>query len=153
MTDEVWRRHANPWSGWTRVATTPVLFLALWSHVWIGWWALGPLGVVLIWTWLNPRVFPPPASTDNWMSKGVLGERLWLTRREVPIPAHHARAARLIILGSLVFLVPAAYGFVARDFWAAVLGVHGAAAMKLWFVDRMVWLYEESSGDAFSRDA
>jgi hypothetical protein len=143
MTDEVWARHANPWSGWTRVATTPVLFLALWSHVWLGWWALVPIAAVAGWIRLNPRIFPPPASTDNWMSKGVLGERLWLNRDAVAIPRHHARAAQLTSAASALFLLPAAWGFVAQDFWAAFLGVHASAAMKLWFVDRMVWLYED----------
>jgi hypothetical protein len=39
MDDRVWRRHANPWSGWTRVTVLPLLVLAIWSRVWIGWWA------------------------------------------------------------------------------------------------------------------
>ena len=37
MSDEVWMRHANPWSGWTRIAVFPLWFLAIWSRVWIGW--------------------------------------------------------------------------------------------------------------------
>ncbi len=143
MSDEIWARHANPWSGWTRVATTPFLFLALWSYVWIGWWALLPVALLLVWLWLNPRVFPTPAHFDHWMSKGVMGERLWTRRAQRPIPERHARAARLITLGSVAFMVPAIYGLIVENFWAALLGFHAAAAMKIWFVDRMVWLYEE----------
>lgn len=36
MNDTVWQRHANPWSGWTRVATMPLFAIAAWSRVWIG---------------------------------------------------------------------------------------------------------------------
>jgi hypothetical protein len=48
MDDRVWRRHANPWSGWTRVTALPLLVLAIWSRVWIGWWAM--LAVWLVWS-------------------------------------------------------------------------------------------------------
>lgn len=143
MSDETWARHANPWSGWSRLATTPVLFLALWSHVWLGWRALAPVALVALWLWLNPRVFPPPARTDAWMSRGVLGERLWLARRTRPIPARHVRPAMAAQGLSLGFLAAGVWGLVAQDFWAAFLGLHGAAVAKLWFVDRMVWLHED----------
>ncbi len=29
LDDEGWRRHANPWSVWTRVATLPLIVLAV----------------------------------------------------------------------------------------------------------------------------
>ena len=142
MNEAVWMRHANPWSGWTRLATAPVLFLAIWSHVWIGWWALLPVAAVAVWTWLNPRVFAPPRRTDNWMSKGVFGERVWLNRREVPIPPSFSRAATILNAGSVVGALIAAYGFVVTDVWAALGGFALAVVFKTWFVDRMVWLYE-----------
>src|SRR3954467_6144112 len=89
MDEATWLRHANPWSVWTRVATLPLLVLAAWSRAWLGWWALVPVALVLLWTWWNPRLFPVPLSTDNWASKGVMGERVWLNRDAVPIPGHH----------------------------------------------------------------
>jgi hypothetical protein len=73
MDDRVWRRHANPWSGWTRVAALPLLVLAIWSRVWIGWWALVAVWLVVVWTWLNPRLFPEPRTLDAWMSRGRAG--------------------------------------------------------------------------------
>jgi len=35
-----WMRHADPWSVWTRFLALPLLALAAWSRVWIGWWAV-----------------------------------------------------------------------------------------------------------------
>jgi len=89
MSDAVWARHASPWSVWTRTATLPVLLLAVWSRAWIGWWALLPVAAVLVWAWLNPRLFPPPRTTDTWAARATFGERLWIARREVPVPPRH----------------------------------------------------------------
>ncbi|MBX3553855.1 MAG: hypothetical protein KF697_15500, partial [Pseudolabrys sp.] len=80
MDERVWERHANPVSVWTRFATFPLLMLALWSVHWIGWYCLIPLAVLAAWLWLNPRIFPPPASTQSWASRAVLGERVYLLR-------------------------------------------------------------------------
>ena len=143
MDDAVWQRHANPWSVWTRVAITPFLFLAVWSYVWIGWWALVPCAAVALFTWLNPRIFPVPKSTNNWASKGVMGERVFINRKTVPIPRHHAVAAQVLTALSAIFLIAAIYGFVVGNFWAAFLGFHAAIVCKIWFVDRMAWLFED----------
>ena len=48
MNDEAWRRHANPWSVYTRFAAIPAMILAVWSRVWIGWWALIPALLVAV---------------------------------------------------------------------------------------------------------
>jgi hypothetical protein len=137
MDDAVWARHANPWSGWSRVATTPVLFLALWSHVWLGWWALVPIALVAAWLWANPRLFPPPACRDGWMTRGVRGERLWVAGA-----ADAAPGVRWILGGQAVFTAVGLAGVAATDFWAGLLGLHAGAAMKLWFLDRMVGVYD-----------
>ncbi|MDJ0624246.1 MAG: hypothetical protein QNJ17_14865 [Desulfocapsaceae bacterium] len=142
MNEEVWRRHANPWSGWTRVATFPFWFLAIWSWVWIGWWALVPIILLSIWTWLNPRVFPPCQNDHAWITRGVLGERLFLNRRNVSIPAHHVKVAHLLTAMAGLFMVAAIIGFVTKNFWLALGGWLLTITFKMWFVDRMVWIYE-----------
>ena len=40
MSDEVWARHANPWSGLTRFTALRLLIRAFWSRVRFGWWAI-----------------------------------------------------------------------------------------------------------------
>ena len=45
MDDKTWSRHANPWSVWTRFLVFPILALAIWSRVWLGWYSLIPIGV------------------------------------------------------------------------------------------------------------
>lgn len=140
MDDAAWARHANPWSGWTRLSALPLLVLAIWSRVWLGWGALLPVGVVILWIWLNPRVFPIPASTENWMSRGVLGERIWLAHDTAPVAAHHLRVTRVLTIAAGLGLIPLAWGLVALDIGLTVAGLVLSMGAKLWFIDRMVWI-------------
>lgn len=143
MDARVWERHANPWSVWTRVAAFPLLVLAIWSRAWLGWWALAPVAAMIVFLWLNPRLFPPPASTRSWASRAVLGERVWLNRAQVPIPEHHRRMAVILGIVPLGGLVPLIWGVAAYDVALTMLGLAVAMLGKLWFVDRMVWLFED----------
>lgn len=143
MNDRTWERHANPLSGWTRIPILPALCLAIWARVWIGWWCLVPVAVLLVWTWVNPRAFPPPATTDAWMSRGVMGERVWLNRAAVPIPAHHAAWAGVLAWAAGLGLPPLIYGLWALDLGWLVAGLVLTMLPKLWFLDRMAWLYDD----------
>jgi len=143
MDDATWKRHANPWSFWTRFFAFPLLVLAIWSRVWLGWGALIPIAALAVWLWYNPRAFPPPRSTDNWFSKGALGERVWLNRDVIPIPAHHTRMASLLSALAATGTIFLVWGLYAFDIWPTLFGMALAIFGKLWFVDRMVWLYED----------
>jgi hypothetical protein len=147
MDEAAWARHANPWSGWTRVATLPLLVLAAWSRVWIGpWWAATLFAALLLWTWINPRAFPPPAGRDAWMTRGVLGERHWLARDAVPVPAHHRRVPHLLSALAALGVPLLVWGVAMLQVWPTLLGLALAMLGKLWFVDRMVWLQRDMEG-------
>jgi hypothetical protein len=148
MDDATWARHANPWSGWTRLSILPLFALAVWSRAWLGWGALVPVVLVLIWTWMNPRLFAQPRSLDNWMSQGVLGERVWLARRETPIPRHHQTTATLLSVAAGIGVAVLAYGLWALDLGFTIAGLVLAMGAKLWFLDRMVWLNQETEATA-----
>ena len=143
MDDAVWARHANGWSVWTRFATLPVLLLALWSHVWIGWGALLAVAVLMVWTWLNPRLFPKPRTTRTWHAKATFGERVWLNHKKVAIPAHHRVMARLLGFVAGFGAVLGIAGALANEIWPTMTGALLIYAGKLWFLDRMVWLYQD----------
>jgi len=83
LTDENWMKHANPVSVWTRYSVLPIIVIAFWSRIWIGWWCLIPGVLALLWMFFNPVVFKKPKSTKNWASKAVLGERVYLNRDKV----------------------------------------------------------------------
>lgn len=142
MDERIWARHANPWSVWTRFSVLPLLALTVWSRVWLGWGALLAVALVLVWVWANPRVFAVPRSTDNWASKVVLGEQVFLTRRS-DVADHHMVATRLLafvtVPGALVMI----WGLWALWWDWAMFGTVLTMGSKAWFCDRMVWIYED----------
>tara|TARA_R110002096_G_scaffold389135_1_gene583542 strand:+ start:1037 stop:1552 length:516 start_codon:yes stop_codon:yes gene_type:complete len=143
MSDSVWERHSNPLSVWTRVITgLPLILGALWSIRLIEWWSVAVFGGVCVWIWLNPRIFSPPSTTDNWASKVTFGERVWLNRKTVPIPAHHVLWANSLSLISGVGFLAGAFGAVQHDLLLTLLGGTISWFGKMWFCDRMVWLFD-----------
>jgi hypothetical protein len=143
LSDETWRRHANPWSVWTRYAAFPLLVLAVWSYHAIGWWALLPVALVIGWLIINPRAFPPPASTDNWASKAVLGERIWVGLKHSQVPASHAVVPRIASVIAALASLLVVWGVVRQDAILTLLSTLLVMLAKTWFVDRMVWLFED----------
>jgi hypothetical protein len=140
-----WMRHANPVSVWTRFAGLPLLAVSIWSRDWIGWWSLLPIGLSLVFLALNPLLFPVPASTRNWASRGVFGERVYARRDTEPIPAAFRSPVPRITYGVQLFgLVVLAYGLVELGWVGVVAAVTGLVIVqtaKAWCIDRMVLLF------------
>jgi hypothetical protein len=147
MDERVWERHANPWSVWTRFATFPFLMLAIWSWHWIGWACLIPVGLFVIWLWLNPRVFPPPAFTQSWAARAVLGERVFILRMMHPVPVEHTNVITLLGIATSVSGFLMAGAFLAAEPFTFIAGGVAVIVFKLWLCDRMVWLFDEMSED------
>lgn len=145
LNDRTWLRHANPWSVWTRNTVLPLLIIAVWSRFWLGWWCLVPIALVMLWNWANPLLFPPPKHMRHWASQAVLGERVWMERKRVPVPSHHRNAPNVLsgvaALGALIVI----FGVWTLHVWATVLGAVLVYAGKLWFLDRMAWLHRDMS--------
>lgn len=142
MDDATWRRHANPLSVQTRFTCLPLIVLAAWSHVWIGWWSLIPVGLALWWTWYNPRAFPEPQHFRTWWSRAVLGERIFLVHRQ-EVPFHHQRAANILSAMSVPGVILLVFGLLMQWAPGAAFGTVLAMLPKAWFCDRMVWLYDD----------
>lgn len=144
LTDENWKKHSNPWSVWTRYSVLPIIVLAFWSRIWIGWWCLVPGIISILWMFFNPVFFSKPKSTKNWASKSVLGERVYLNRDKIDIPEHH-KTPLIKILNTIssVGMLLAIWSIIYYSIWGAILGVCLAYLGKSWFLDRMVWLYED----------
>lgn len=145
---DAWRRHANPWSVYTRIPIPALLVAAIWSRTWIGWWSLLPIVVCLIWTVVNPRAFSPPRTLDSWASRSVMGETLRAERKSTPLPSRHRTAP--VVLGALSaaglpFLI---WGLVVLDPWLTLFGLAIQMLGKLWFLDRMALLYDDVSSRA-----
>lgn len=71
----VFARHSNPWSAWTRWLSTPLVLVPLWTRR----WSHG--AIVGAWMAANAVIFPRPADERAWSTRVVLGEELWITER------------------------------------------------------------------------
>jgi hypothetical protein len=145
MSDEAWKRHANPWSIWTRFAAIPLGILAIWSRVWIGWWALVPVAVVALWLWWNPHAFAPVEKPTAWSSRGIFGERLWLQDRSA-MPAGFAVVQRIWIVGALLGAALLLWGLIVLAIWPTVVGATLVVYGQLWRIDRLGIFYDQITG-------
>ncbi len=148
LSDENWKKHSNPISVWTRYSVLPIIILSFWSRIWLGWWCVIPALISMLWMFYNPVFFKKPKSTKNWASKAVLGERVFLNRDRIEIPKNHRIPLHAILntISSLGLII-AIWSTVYYSTWGAVLGVSIAYLGKSWFLDRMVWLYEDMKND------
>lgn len=137
-------KHSNPWSVWTRYSVLPLIVLAFWGRLWIGWWCLIPGVLSMLWLLFNPVFFKAPKSTRNWASKSVLGERVYLNRDQIEIPSHHKKPIyKVLNTVSSVGMLLSIWATVTYSLWGAILGIALAYLGKSWYLDRMVWLYED----------
>lgn len=138
LSKKSWEKHSNPWSGWTRIISLPLLFIAIWYH------NLYALFAVLVWFAINPFIFPKPKSTDNWMSKSIFGEQLWTEKYRLDF-------SQLLNYFNLIFFVIAVYASFHNLFWHVFYSVIAQWTFKLWFLDRMVFYYEENENKINTR--
>lgn len=138
-----WMKHANPWSIWTRFATLPFLILAIWSRVWLDWYSLIPIFIIIFWLLINPTLFKKPKSFDNWGSKSVLGEKYWSERKNNPVPKHHKIPITILTIiqtiGGIILII----GLWKLEINLTIIGTITVYLSKMWFLDRMVWVYED----------
>ena len=132
LPDWFWRRHANPKSGWSRLLATPLLLLAVSRR------DRRLLVLALVYTLLNPVAFPPPADDRAWMTRGVLGERVWI---------EHGPRPRWVSALNAVSGLPFLYALVAayrRQPGCAAVAATLAGALKMAFVAWCVRLYDRT---------
>ncbi len=143
MDDASWRRHANPLSVYSRMTVLPLMTLAVLSRIWLGWGCLLLVALVCLWVWWNPRAFGVPTSTQNWASRATFGERVLLNHKNIAVPDHHMSWAQALGTLAGLGLIPWIYGLWLMDPGFILLGLTLSMGAKLWFVDRMVWLFQD----------
>lgn len=67
----MFKRHAHPFSAWSRLLSTPLLLVPLWTRRW--WWYV-PIGV---WLAINPVITPEADDTSSFATRAILGEESW----------------------------------------------------------------------------
>ncbi|MGC0274357.1 DUF6653 family protein [Pseudactinotalea sp. Z1739] len=116
----LFQRHAHPISAWSRLLSTPLLLVPLWTR---RWWLYLPIGA---WMAVNPVITPPAHDTSSFATRAILGEESW-TRDPQSEPMILALTA--VVSGSLVGAMTAAYR---RDKVGAIAGTGMSMALTLW---------------------
>jgi hypothetical protein len=67
----------------------------------------------------------------------------WLSRDLVPVPARHRIVPHVLNSVTAVGAALIVWGLATLAVWPTLLGSALVFCGKLWFLDRMVWLYED----------
>lgn len=144
MDESAWQKHASPLSVYSRFTIVPLFTATLALREVLGWWTLLILLLVSFWTWLNPRIFKAPKKTNNWASMGTFGERIYLNRHnENRIPFHHLQMCRNIMALQIIGVPFWIYSIYTMSLGFMILSMLWLMFTKMWFVDRMVWVYQD----------
>ncbi|WP_276028806.1 DUF6653 family protein [Mycobacterium angelicum] len=131
----IFARHCNPWSAWTRWASTPLTLVPIWtrrrSHALLlaGWLAV------------NPFVFGKPRHERAWATRAMLGEELWISRRP--------RDAAMLVSGSTsVISVVAVIAARRRRLRPAAVATAAQMALTMVYWQQMVRYYDRGQQQA-----
>ncbi|MGF1754314.1 hypothetical protein L4C33_12020 [Vibrio makurazakiensis] len=144
MDENTWNRHASPLSVYSRFTILPLFTGTLAIRDELGGYTVVVIAFIILWVWLNPRIFPAPKTTNNWASMVTFGERIYLKRNhENLIPQHHLTACRNLMVLQIIGLPFWLYGLYSMNLELMIFGALWLMVTKAWFVDRMVWLYQD----------
>ncbi|WP_265109797.1 DUF6653 family protein [Halosolutus halophilus] len=135
LPESVWDRHANPNSGWSRLATYPVLVFALYARK---WWLLALTGLFVL---VNPILFPEPdpeTATDDWMFRVVRAEQQWTDDGNPLLGLGFPQVLNLVQVPVFCYNLYAAYR---RQPVRTLLATIATMGLKLWFVAELVDRY------------
>lgn len=136
LPETVWRRHSNPKSGWSRLASTPVLVYALYARRW------KLLAATVLFVIVNPVLFRPPDEPPetDFMYRGVRGEELWL---EEGRPLFGADYPQVLNVFSAVGSIYAFWSAIRRKPLGTLIGTAVLMIAKLGFVRAVAAHYDE----------
>jgi len=92
----IFARHANPWSAWTRWASTPLVLVPIWTRRWTH------AALVAFWLAVNPVIFGKPRDQRAWSTRAMLGEELWITRRPRDAAMAVSAVTSAVALGAMI---------------------------------------------------
>ena len=96
----MFQRHAHPVSAWSRLLSTPLLLVPLWTR---RWWLYVPIGA---WFAVNPVMTPRAQDMSSFATQAMLGEESW---SQDPASEPKVLALTGIASASLVGAMVAAY--------------------------------------------
>ena len=120
---------------WTRLLSYPLVFVPFWNRSW-------NQGVaVAAWFAANPVLFFEPENRGAWVTRAVLGEKLWTAERPLdPI--------MLLNVTSAAFGAGGIWRAHKRRFWPMVFFVSAGFLLLLWCIGRYASYYDHHHDEA-----
>jgi len=72
---------------------------------------------------------------------------VWLNRDEVAVPRYHIIVSNILNAISSAGMGLSIWAIVTLSVWPAILGISLAYLGKSWYLDRMVWIYEDMKNE------
>jgi hypothetical protein len=72
-----------------------------------------------------------------------MGERVWLNRDTIPVPVYHRKIPNILSAVSGIGMLFVFWGVLVFDLWPPLFGMALVYSGKVWFLDRMVWLWQD----------
>ncbi|ELZ27626.1 hypothetical protein C475_06890 [Halosimplex carlsbadense 2-9-1] len=135
LAEFLWERHANPWSGWTRVFAFPVLVYAVLTR------RKRLLVAAVAAIAVNPVVLPQPDDAQAWTSDVIQAERYWVDH------GNQGTLLRSLDAATLPVTVGALYAAYRRKPRSAAVLTALSMALKFAFVNALVRHYEAATDD------
>ena len=66
-----------------------------------------------------------------------------MNRKKIPVPSHHRYLPNILSVVGAVGAIPFVWGLYLLEIWPTVLGGVVIVMSKVWFADRMVWIFED----------
>ena len=133
--ENVWARHSNPKSGWSRMAAGFVLVGALYHRKW------RVLGITILFLILNPVMFREPTEDlDDWMYKIVRAEERWTNDGNRLIGIGYPEVLNTISVPVGLYGLYAAYK---RKPISAVVFPLASQLLNQWCMKEIIDYYEE----------
>jgi hypothetical protein len=134
LVDAFWARHSNPKSGWSRTLVNPVLIYALYRRNW------RLLAAALVFTAINPVLFPPPETDEAWMTRAVHAERWWLEQGRGTMGRSYPNVCNTLAVPGFLYALYAAWR---RRPAGMALATALSMVLKLWWVGVLVRRFDE----------
>lgn len=92
----IFARPCNPWSAWTRWASTQLTLVPVWTR------RRSHSVALAVWLAVNPFIFGKPRHERAGATRAMLGEELWITRRPRDAAMLVSGATSVVSLAALI---------------------------------------------------
>lgn len=133
--ENVWARHSNPKSGWSRLLGGLLFVAALYHRKW------RVMGLTALFLVVNPVLFREPTEeSDDWMYKVVRAEERWMDDGNRLVGLGYPQILNTLSIPTMLYGLYAAYK---KKPVSTVVFTLGSQGLNQWCMKEIIDHYEE----------